>query len=121
MRTGIRSEHFKDADGNPSGGNTFGAGFSIGWQHGPLGSHDAKCNLSIPNGCVAGCTRKPQNGAFVEDVIEAAADRIRHYQGTKFACNENAMALHSLEQALKYLDARTKAREAKGTEGTYKV
>jgi hypothetical protein len=105
MRTAITQCHFNDLDGNPAGGTTFGNGFAIGWQNGPLGRGDA---------------RKEPNGAFVEDVIEAAADRIRYYQGSKFACERNANALKHLEQALEELKARTADRETREVEGTHK-
>lgn len=106
MRSHIESEHWNDANGNPAGGNTFGPGFAIGWQHGPLGR---------------GAGRRAQNGAFVEDVIAAAADRIRYYQSSRFACDRNANALAHLEAALAELEARTESREARGVEGTHDV
>jgi hypothetical protein len=105
MRAGIKSEHWNDANGNPAGGATFGNGFAISWQNGPLGR---------------GNSRREPNGAFVEDVIEAAADRIRYYQNSKFACERNANALNCLEAALAELDARTREREARQVEGTHK-
>lgn len=104
MRIGFKANHWNDSDGNPAGGSTFGAGFAISWQNGPLG-RDAD--------------RKEPNGAFVEDVIAAAADRIRCYQASRFACETNAEALHHLELALAALDRRTKEREARAVEGTH--
>lgn len=100
----MRSEHWVDASGNPEGGSTFGNGFAISWQHGPLGR---------------GPDRRAPNGAFVEDVIAAAADRIEFYQGSKFACARNAKALEHLRAALSELEARTKEREARAVEGTH--
>lgn len=104
MRAGIKSEHWNDANGNPEGGTTFGNGFAIGWQHGPLGR---------------GAERREPNGAFVEDVIDACADRIRYYQAGRFASDYNAKALEHLEAALAALDQRTKDREARAVEGTH--
>ena len=104
MRSGIKSEHWNDANGNPAGGNTFGPGFAIGWQNGPLGR---------------GEKRKEQNGAFVEDVIKAAADRLEYYQKSRFFCKANAIALDHLNYALSILDNRTKDREARQVEGTH--
>ena len=104
MRTQINSIHFDDADGNPAGGTTFGNGFCIGWQNGPLGR---------------GENRKSPNGAFVEDIISAAADRIQYYQESKFACERNANALLHLKQAMEELHARTADREARDVEGTH--
>jgi len=103
---GFTSEHWNDADDNPAGGTTFGTGFAIGWQNGPLGRDEG---------------REEPNGAFVEDIIAAAADRIRYYQQSKFACAENATALDHLNEALEVLDKRTKDREAREVEGTHAV
>lgn len=104
MQSHFVSNHFKDADGNPAGGTTFGQGFTIGWQNGPLGR---------------GATRIAPNGAFVEDIIRAAADRLQYYQESKFNCEENQLAIEHLKAALKALEARTARREAQDTEGTH--
>lgn len=126
MRAGMKSEHWNDAAGNPEGGVTFGNGFAISWQHGPLGRHAPGCLPARVNVadtdhavCVPGCTRREPNGAFVEDIIAAAADRIRYYQASRFACARNHNALLHLEHALEELDARTKEREARAVEGTH--
>ena len=58
------------------------------------------------------------NGCFVEDVIEAAVQRIEYYQKGNFPCGENRLALHSLREALSHLKQRTKRRESQGVEGT---
>ena len=119
MRAGIRAEHWNDANGNPEGGTTFGNGFAIGWQHGPLGRHADEClEMRPPIDCAAGCTRREPNGAFVEDIIEAAVDRLRYYQNSRFACTENFEALAALGLALEWLDKRTRNREARAVEGT---
>jgi hypothetical protein len=91
----IVTHHFFDVNGNPAGGTTFGRGFAIGWQNGPLGR---------------GVDRKESNGAFVEDVIEAAADRLAYYQGSTFASDHNARALDALRMALKALNVRNHCR-----------
>lgn len=98
--------HFTDAAGNPAGGVTYGRGFTIGWQNGPLGR---------------GEERAEPGGAFVEDVIAAVIDRIRFYQRSKFACPQNAIALDSLDNALRVLRERTESREARGVEGTHEL
>jgi hypothetical protein len=106
MRLGIRAEHWVDDHLRPAGGSTFGNGFAISWQHGPLGR---------------GAKRKEPNGAFVEDIIAAAVDRIEFYQRTEFNCDENAVALEHLQKALTILDERTQKREARQVEGTHSV
>lgn len=104
MQSTIYSDHFNDPNGNPGGGTTFGNGFAIGWQNGPLGR---------------GENRKQPNGAFVEDIIQAAIDRLTYYQQSKFPCDENAQAIESLETALKVLNERTANREKRAVEGTH--
>jgi hypothetical protein len=107
MQQQLESKHFADLNGNPAGGVTTGIGIDIFWQNGPL---------QVP-----GAERQGPNGAFVEGVIEAAADRLRFYQSGRFACRENAIALTKLEEALHWLQHRTADREARGVEGTHKV
>lgn len=102
MKQTIIGEHKTDEKGNPTGGRSFGTGIEINWQNGPLGR---------------GRERVEPTGAFVEGVIEAARQRIAFYQTAsagKFACNENAQALHHLTQALEALERRTQAREVEG-------
>jgi len=101
---GFKSEHWNDTEGNPAGGSTFGNGFAISWQNGPLGRGDE---------------RREPNGAFVEDVLGAVIDRIEFYQAGKFASNENSSALNHLHDGLVELQARTRRREAAGIEGTH--
>jgi hypothetical protein len=100
----IRSYHVDDEDGNPAGGLARMPGVEISWQNGPLGR---------------GADRRGPNGAFVEDVIAIAIDRINYYQASRFACDENAEALEHLGAALAALDRRTADREARGVEGTH--
>jgi hypothetical protein len=104
MRSAITEDHKLDEQGRPAGGITDGRGFTITWQDGPLAAD--------------GVRREP-NGAFVEDVIAAALGRIKFYQASPFTCRENALVITKLEEALHWLDHRTKAREARGVEGTH--
>jgi len=104
--TELVSEHRLDADGNPAGGATVVCGVRIQWQDGPLGR---------------GQERREPNGAFVEDVIRAAAERLVFYQSTKFACDENAQALARLRSAVNILQSRTKKRERRDVEGTHEI
>ena len=106
MRQGFRSKHWDDENGAPAGGCSSGTGFCISWQEGPLGRGDSR--------------RKP-NGAFVEDVIAAAIDRLEYYQHSRFVCPENATAIASLGCALDALNRRTADREAREVEGTHQV
>jgi hypothetical protein len=96
-----------DDDGNPTGGHVYGPGLTIDWQDGPLGRPP-----------------KPATGVFVEDVIEAARQRLEFYQkasGGKFQCRENALAITKLEEALHWLTARRIEREARGVQGEHRA
>lgn len=107
MLQSIDGRHEIDENGNPAGGITTGRGIGITWQNGPLG-RDAE--------------RSDPNGAFVEGVIAAALDRLNYYQTAsngRFRCRENSLAITKLEEALHWLDARTRAREDRGVEGTH--
>lgn len=104
MDSAIRQEHWCDENGNPAGGSTFGDGFAISWQNGPLGRGD---------------DRKAPNGAFVENIVKAAIGRLEFYQSSRFACEENKNASHLLGLALEQMRNRTANREARQVEGTH--
>lgn len=105
MQQKFDAVNYTDDEGRPAGGAVSGVGLQIAWQNGPLGN---------------GPDRIEPNGAFVETVIAAAIQRIEHYQASKFACRENALAITKLEEALHWLNARTNRRVIAGTEGTHK-
>ena len=96
-----------DTNGNPTGGSVTAIGLCIDWQDGPLG-RDWK--------------NATPNGTFVDDVIEAARQRIEFYQkaaGGRFACRENSIAITKLEEALHWLQSRRDSREKRGVQGTH--
>lgn len=102
----VNHMHQVDSQGNPAGGETLGIGFDIKWQEGPLNVDGV---------------RKQQNGAFVEDIIEAAIGRIEHYQDSRFHCIHNAVALGHLRAAAEVLSERTRDRQDRGVEGTHEL
>lgn len=107
MRQKVEIENRVDAENRPAGGFVKGVGLDIRWQNGPLGN---------------GESRVDPNGAFVEDVLEACAKRLRFYQEVsngKYACRENMMAIILVEKAIVFLHERTAARVARGVEGTH--
>lgn len=97
--------NFNNENGNPAGGEVHGRGLTIRWQNGPLGRDEA---------------RLEPNGAFVETVIDAAKQRIEHYQKSNFKCRENALAITKLEEALHWLSSRAQRRENQEVEETHK-
>lgn len=92
-----------DWDGNPDDGHVIGVGLKIIWQRGPVED---------------GPEQKAPNGAFLETIISACIQRLRFFQESKFACEENELAIIKLEEALSCLEQRTRERESRGVEGT---
>lgn len=58
------------------------------------------------------------NGVSQEALLAILIDRLRSFQAGPFACRENAIALTDLENALMWLQKRTRDRLARGVEGT---
>ena len=93
--------HEVDDNDMPAGGYTVGKGIDVAWQDGPLGA------------------QSEPSGAFVEDVIRVAIDRIEWYNEGQFRCRENSLAITHLEEAMHWMWARTRDREERGVEGTH--
>lgn len=66
---------------------------------------------TIPNIGVQGWTN--------ECVLAVVIDRLRSFQASPFACEENAIALRACQDALASLESRTARRLAQGIEGTH--
>ncbi len=109
----VVSRFTTDQDGNPTGGHTemFVGGdednsptqaIDINWQDGIVGESG-------------------QSGAFVEDVLEAARQRIQFFNSTRFRCRENSIAITKIEEALQWLDWRTRQRLQQDVENTYET
>lgn len=60
--------------------------------------------------------RTVNDGTTNEEVLRVLVDRVQYLNG-KFPCRENALAITKLEEALLWLEARTKARVQRGVEG----
>ncbi len=69
----------------------------IQFQHGPVGE----------NGI---------NGVQNEDILRLLAMRLRDLN-SKFPCRENSIAITKIEEALLWLEHRTRIREEQGVEG----
>lgn len=98
-----------DENGDPAGGEFFVKtqyetetdGYVVlrgVWQDGPIAE----------NG---------ENGIGVENLLLLVKDRLEFYQEGRFACEENAAALASIEEAIRYLRSRTQRRVSAGVEG----
>lgn len=109
----ISGHNDTDSQGNPAGGyarDTLPShgrrhGFDITWQDGPV-DRDAG---DVPN------------GAFLEDVLEVCARRLEFYQGSRFACQENADALMHVRRAVDRLADRRRDRQDRGVQGKHEA
>ena len=62
-----------------------------------------------------------KNGIFIEDLLQICRHRLQCFQSGDFACRENALALTKIEEALHWLDHRTRDRQKRNVEGTNKL
>lgn len=102
--TAFDSQHWSTPESQPQGGCSYGVGFTISWQHGPL---------------VREGKRYAPNGAFVEAIVGAAVDRLVFYQHSPYATTENDEAIEHLQAALRAMHRRTDDRVKRQVEGTY--
>lgn len=100
-------------EGNPTGGSVRSTGLMIDWQNGPRAVLDDDGN---PTGELL-----PPNGAFVEDAIYAAIQRLEFFQESKFRCRENAIAITKLQEALWAMKHRQVERSHRNVEGKHEV
>ena len=100
-----RGELFVDFDHHRKGATLRGFvktdRFQIRWQNGPVNRQAGE---------------KP-NGAFVEDVLEVCKRRLEHYQKSASACEENAISMKFIEDAIVALTARRRDRISRGVQG----
>ena len=97
---------------HPEGGESPKHAVVLSFQNGPIGSP------------------ADMNGITGEALLAVLIDRLRGFQFTRdeagnftkapgpFACRENAIALTKIEEALMWLQKRTRERMARGVEGT---
>lgn len=58
------------------------------------------------------------NGVSQEALLAIVIDRLRSFQAGPYSCRENAIALTKIEEAMMWLQKRTRDRLARGVEGT---
>ena len=60
------------------------------------------------------------NGCHQEDLLSIVIDRLQSFQAGSFPCRENALALTKCQEALHWLNHRTRNRQLRGVEGISK-
>lgn len=71
--------------------------------------------ISFQNGPIA---EAGVNGVSQEALLAIVEDRLLCFQAGPYACRENAVALTKLQEAMMWLQKRTRDRMARGVEGT---
>ena len=71
--------------------------------------------ISFQNGPIK---RNGVNGVTQEALLAIVIDRLRSFQSGPFSCMDNAIALTHCEEALMWLQQRTRERIKRGVEGT---
>lgn len=98
----VNSNWTDEATGNHDGGVSYGPGYCLSWQRGPLNEAD-------------------RNGAGLIEVLDACRHQLEYFQNGKFSCEENRLALEKLDEAIAHLESRRDRRTAEGTLGTTEV
>lgn len=114
------AENKVDDNANPTGGevrleldtdndgeNNFPV-LLVKWQDGPRGQEGTDELL-------------PPNGAFIEDVLWAALQRLEFFNEGKYRDRGNSLAITHIEQALQALKDRQLERSYRGVEGKHEV
>jgi hypothetical protein len=73
------------------------------------------CKISFQNGPIR---EFGVNGITQEVLLAIVIDRLRAFQAGQFSCRDNAIALTHCEDALMWLQRRTRERIKRGVEGT---
>lgn len=112
-----------DENGNPTGGevdlhvtksgDTEFPAIIINWQDGPRGTGETNADGSP--------ILADPNGAFVEDVLWAALQRLEFFNEGKYRDRANSIAITKIEEALQALKNRQLERSYRGVEGKHEV
>jgi hypothetical protein len=74
----------------------------------------AACDIRFQNGPIA---ESGVNGISNEALLAIVEDQLTGFQSGPFACRENAVALTKIQEAMMWLQKRTRDRVARGVEG----
>lgn len=72
----------------------------------------------VPTGRGDGSLELLFDGTTNEEVLAVLIDRLQNL-GAKFPCRENSIAVTKLQEALMWLNERTRERKARGVEGKH--
>jgi hypothetical protein len=73
------------------------------------------CQIDFQNGPIK---EAGVNGISNEALLAIVEDRLACFQSGEYACRENAIALTKIQEAMMWLQKRTRDRVSRGVEGT---
>lgn len=91
-----------------------GASHEYAVTHANSAGADDLAHISFQNGPIS---ESGVNGVTQEILLAIVIDRLRSFQAGPFSCRENALALTKCEEALLWLNNKTRERVARGVEG----
>lgn len=119
----LQAVNLLDTNENPTGGDVYlhvtkngdseFPALVINWQDGPRGT-----DATNPDGSPV---LADPNGAFVEDVLWAALQRLEFFNESKYRDRANSIAITHIEQALQALKDRQLERSYRNVEGKHEV
>lgn len=102
-----------DAPGYGNGNHLY----RISGVQGPLDHHPIPTiDIRFQNGAL---DEVGANGISDESLLAIVEDRLKGFQSGRYACRENAIALTKIQEAMHWLQHRTRERQARGVEGTH--
>lgn len=107
-----------DEPGQGNACRVYGIGFVSGCPNDGDDGRETKSTLiQFQNGPIL---EAGVNGVSQEALLAIVEDRLIGFQSGPFACRENAVALTKIQEAMMWLQKRTRDRMARGVEGTHR-
>lgn len=75
-----------------------------------------QCRVSFQDGPIK---ESGVNGVTHESLLAIVEHRLQGFQAGEYACRENAIALTKIQEAMMWLQKRTRDRQLRGVEGTH--
>lgn len=114
---GLNEKLFIDVLDEPGQGNACHA-YGISFLAYTPGIADPRNDSTIINFQNGPINEVGMNGISNEALLAIVEDRLLGFQSGQYACRENAIALTHIQDAMMWLQKRTRDRMARGVEGT---
>jgi hypothetical protein len=123
INASLKANNQLDDNENPTGGDVYlqvtkngdteFPALVVNWQDSPRGTGETNADGSP--------VLAQPNGAFVEDVLWAALQRLEFFNESKYRDRANSLAITKIEEALQALKNRQLERSHRNVEGKHEV